>query len=475
MTDMCGLIDKKQIRKKRSRDITALDTNSAEKRLRAYHTETTILDVNDHCLLTILAYLNENDLCHVRNACTRFVSLSEGAFLSICKTRKNNFRAYCENSELRRIVCNFGHLFESCMFTSISDSVDLDSGLHFQYVNVDRNFNSGILQRLTHLTSLTLDDVNVDSEIIGVIHRAEHLNDLSLYCTYDSSCGNKSRNVSIQTKKSSLTYLQFDEQVPPLNTFIEFLQFNPKLLSLSLPSDIPSNYIRHIEKHSNQLVELYFFTRQNSKSISIRIQKLLSNLQNLKQVTFSGSGFNYSNRSAKPFVDAVKNAQNISRLRFDELTFNKSSIEIISTMKNVRRLELSGIFNCSETEFVSLVTSLSMLVSLTLSFEDSSHHHNRDVNFNTLKEIVTFGKRLKYLEMNSVKGIRISETDFGDLVQVLKERGEDEIRLTITIEGCRSTTSFDVPMPVQKSNENYLRIVYTTDIFCECRASCSDA
>lgn len=115
MANNCKSTDKKMVRKRRSEDPATLDNNSMKKRLRGYRPKISLLDLNDHCLLTIFENLNEVDICHVQNVCKRFVPLAESTFRNIRRmnSEQNIFRMGYSESEIRRIAYKFAHLINS--------------------------------------------------------------------------------------------------------------------------------------------------------------------------------------------------------------------------------------------------------------------------------------------------------------------------------------------------------------------------
>lgn len=129
MANKSKIADKEVIRKRSINDSSASD--SIEKRPRTHRTDTTLLDLNDHCLLTIFENLNEIDICHVQNVCRRFVPLATSAFTTIRRRSPEKMisKLRYSNSELRRMIYKFGELFDWTSLTAIESILVLRSSL----------------------------------------------------------------------------------------------------------------------------------------------------------------------------------------------------------------------------------------------------------------------------------------------------------------------------------------------------------
>lgn len=273
-----GEIAEKKVTRKRciQNPTTALDTNSTKKRLLPlrscrYRSSTTLLDVNDDCLLIIFGKLNEIDVCQVQNVCTRFVPLAETAFRNIRERypdpdERNIFELNLPRSDLRRVVYKFGHLYQSCRIYG------------------SEHIRSDIMQRLTHVTCLTLTDasMSIDGELLLAIYSAVHLKLLSINCAHFTKFLTHSSLENLK-EKSSLQRLFFQDALPPLNQFIDFLRYNQQLVCLGVPANVPLDYIDQIIKHAKQISEIQFFFENKSSPHNPYFHKLVGNLKKAKR------------------------------------------------------------------------------------------------------------------------------------------------------------------------------------------------
>lgn len=443
--------DEKQSGKRLATSRTTMDAASIKKRLRAYQADAPFLNLNDDCMVTIFEHLSQIDLCHVRNVCRRFAPLAETAFEYVLKRKPEwNKIVMAETdwyklimnesstSDARRIVYKFGHLFRS--------------------IHVVGNTDSNILQRLTEITSLTLERVTIDRKMVRALSAVTHLKTLDLVdCTF---LINKD-NTSLSYKSLLLTRLTFQKVLPPLYVFTKLLQCTQRLRCLGLPIDLPDGYIKDIGKHAKKLPELIIFVNDNS--VAATVPNMLGILKSVKKLTVSGH--KTLGMCATTIIDGIKpNLPQLIHLEVKGFSFTRMTFNSMSEMKNIRHLTLMGMFTCEKTEFVSMVASLPHLSNLTFSLESccSLKCERRDVEFNVMKDIVEAGTELNVLKLLCVRELRIDEKGYAKLLDAVKSASRKE-KLAVEIAGCGKTTSFDVPMHVQKTNEPYLRIDYSVD------------
>lgn len=454
MDDTCGHFDKKIVLKRRATSLPALANDSIKKRLRGNRSHTSLTDLNDDCLLAIFENLNRIDICHVQNVCKRFDSVAETAFHSRLKRNKNWAKIGMRESrsETRRILYKFGHLFEKLIINGTCDS--------------------DILQRLTQIKELHLQQVNIDWKMICVLHAAEKLSLLFMTkCKFVSNNGGKRRRVSakdLHTTITPLNHLIIREQPPPVHVFNKMLQYNKRIQGLGLPLNVSKKFLSHIVNHGQQLTRLHLYAKNSNR---MEILKILGDLKNLRELVIDGC--DECTMSAKPLVKHIQErALKITNLYLYELTFDEETLEIIGEMKTLRLLTLTGAFYFDKTMLVPLVASLPLLISVTFSFLRCVSHNCRvrNVYFDTLNDIVAAaGKELNSLTLDGVREATIDEKGYAKLLKTIKN-GNRKKRLSITIIGCTATTSFDVPMHVQKADEKSLRIAYIADTDCKCHS-----
>lgn len=449
MDDICEFVDKKEKPKRRAESPPTLDAVSIKKRLRGYQTEEPFLHLNDDCLMGIFEHLTQVDLCHVRRVNARFDPLVERVFRCALKKKPdwNKFEMAESTSDTRRIFYNFGHLF--------------------QWFHAIGNTDDDIFERLPQITSLTLERLNIDWKMIRKIHGIQCLKTLDLVnCTFDH---HPKINTAPNIKYSTLQRLTF-QTLLPTRIFSKLLQYSQQLRCLGLPIDVPESYNDHIQKYGQKLTEFILFANDNF--VSSTVPNVLSDLKNVKRLTLSG--YRTLGAPATSFLVSIKNnASQITHLEIKEFTFKKPAIDTISELKSLQHLTLTGMFDCEKTEFVSLVTALPLLTSLTFTLDSccSLKCHSRDVNFNVMKSIVEAGKELNVLKLLHVRLIRIDGKAYAELLKVLEKRVRKE-KLLIAIDGCGSTTGFDVPMHVQSANEKCLEIGYDVYKGCSCNDDC---
>lgn len=411
-------------RKRRTRALDSPDADSIKKRLRANRCNTGLLDLNDDCLLAIFEKLNGIELCHMQNVCKRFGSLTEGTFRSLLKQNPEWASSDIGGPECdtRRIFYKFGHLFATF---HVHSDIDYD-----------------VLQRLTELTIL-----NVVSGRITT-----------------------SSSKRLRVKRSPLQRLTFSDKLPPLSIFKKMLQSSQQLQCLGLPLSVSDKYIPHIQKLARQLTELDFHTPVNS--VGPELPTLLRYLKNLRKLIITGS-MTRSINSAKPILESIKhNIPGLIHIELKEFMLRKQYLQIVSQMESLQHITMMGIFDCLKSEIVSMVAALPSLITLTLAFENccSPNCRSRNVDFGIVKDIVEAGKKLNSLKFVDAIEMRIDGDGYAKLLDILKGNNRTE-RLTIAIEGCRKTTTFDVPMEVQKANDECLRIDYDVEGRCRCSLS----
>lgn len=446
MGAICELVDTQEYRKRHIESPSASDVSPIKKQTSEYSGTDSLLVLNDDCLLSVFEHLSQSDLCNVQNVCRRFAPLAETAFRSNVIRRPDwvQFQPVNSMPNRRRIFYKFGHLFRS--------------------FHAWGKLDSDILQRMTHLTRLTLLRVALDSEIVGVIHSAKHLEVLNMYhCDFENeSSGNSSKSVNV------LRRLTCQDQLPPLHTFSEFLQYNQQLNRLGLPTGIPESYVRSIVQHAPQLTELVLFI---TKYQTTAIIELISNLKALKMVTINAPADMISpllnTHRTKLLVGMQETNPGITDLQLNDFVFDSDVMTIISKMKNLQHLALKGKFVCLENDFVSLVASLPCLNKFTVSFKSCTIGHQREhvtFTFDTLRDIVDAGSNIDFLSFRYARDIHIDEMGYAELLDILK-RDIRKQKISLVIEGCKLTTSFVVPKCVQRKN---LEIDFTKNKSCGC-------
>lgn len=434
-------------KKRRSIAIT-LDSVSSKRRLKS-HPEGSFTNLNDHCVLAIFEHLNQMDLCHVQNVCRRFVPLTEIAFKSALKKNPHwtRFKMDESISDTRRVIYKFGHIYETVSF----------------WCKVD----AAMVQRLTNVTTLSLVRNNIDWEMIKVVRASEHLRTFGVVdCKFIDNNGD-SISKGLDKRNSILQRLIFYDQLPPISMFSEFLEHNQQILCMGLAGDFSEDYIPYILQHAQQLNELNFFTKNNS--LSTKTFDMISNLKNLKKLMV----VDFEIMTADGLVEGIEQkAPNLIHLELKNIIFKTSTLKTISRMKNLQHMTLSGIFGCVKAEIVLMVASLLYLKTLSLTFQNcaSPRCQSRYVKFNTLKEILEAGKQLNLIKLLGVREVTIDEKGYEQLLDVLQKDNRNE-RLLIVIEGCRATTSFNVPLYVQSANVKCMRIDYEVDQYCLCKLS----
>lgn len=444
-------------RKRRPANIASTNANPINKRLRSYNNGS-FLHLNDDCLLGIFEHLTRIDLCHVKNVCDRFAPLAETAFRLNLRNKRcwANYKMERTNSDTRHVFYNFGHLFKS-----------------FQvYSKID----SDILERLTQMTSLILVNSEIDWKMTRAIYSAEHLKILDMvsckfvgdfgHNTPGNSCNivhNTSENSSqsLHNKDASLVRFILQQTLPPLHTFKNILQRNQQLRCIGIPIDIPEEYISNILIHAQQLSELVIFT---NGSDSRRIYQLVSRLRPPKLLAFNG---NVSLERVSPLLQGIKQTtSDVSLLILSDFFVDEQAIELISQMKNLRHVVLKGKFACLVTEMVSLVASLPLLNNFSISFKScSTRYQNVDFTFDHLKHMVKVGRELDFLKILYARSIRINGEDYAELVDLLQKYNR-KLKLSIKIQGCKLSTSFDVPMHVRRAD---LKVEYFKNVACICK------
>lgn len=428
--DNCESADQKFNRKRGIINFATMDISPIK---RLNHSSENLLDLNDYCLLEILEKLSHIDLCHVQNVCRRFVPLVESAFRRNIKTIKgwNKFHITSTTPNNRRVSSKFGHYMHS-----LNAWIALD--LH-------------ILEQLTQLRQLTLLHVTIDWSMVDKIHSAKHLQVLKMYyCKFIERKTERNLSKNLRENNSPLFWFSCQDKLPPLDMFTEFLQFNQQLRGLSLPNTIPQTYISQIQLHAPQLTELLVF---NNSSTDSNTNHLIRNVNNLKWL-FISSREQRNAYDTPLFRGMVTTSSTLTHLKLKDFAYDKKVFKVIATMKNIHHLELRGRFLNVASHLVTMVAALPRLHSFILSFE-SCWQYDRSINCNidvyTLKAFIEVGKELNRLCLVGIKGIEIDEEAYKELLYAVR-RGNRS--LSIAINGCKFTTSFNVPLNVRQTDLN---------------------
>ncbi|XP_055314995.1 uncharacterized protein LOC129575419 [Sitodiplosis mosellana] len=472
MGDNCGIIEKQTVKTKRNRVLSILNPNSVKKRRRGHHMishATTLLDLNDDCLLTIFGNLKAIELCHVANVCKRFGPLAESAFRTTHKSdqfiRLRFDEGSCTKSELRRIICKFGHLVT-------------------YFFGTGRQLELNLLERSNNLRKLWLDEVIIDCKIAKpIFQRVEHLqlfdckfvgnrsdiskdlfeayNNLELLM-YSSMEGVRPYGLERNYK---LATLLFRNCVPSLSSFIQFLRFNKQLLCLGIPGDITDKYVSGIIKYGKQLTHIFLFVKEGI--VSAETFERLGNLKNLRKLNIR-SLYLCPSKSATTLIDgALRMNIPLSCLETHSFAIDSTALRSISKLETLVYLNLGGRIYCSKTEFMSLLVSLPLLNEIILTFAYPSPN-NQDMSVIILITLIECGKQLNRIELIDVQKFRINEESYAKLLEVVKSSGRKE-RLSVIFIGCKFTTSYEVSNAIQRNNQMYLKIDYSISTSCCCK------
>lgn len=436
--------------KRRAATSATSDTINLKRRLPAYRQPETLLDLDINCTQIIFEHLTPIDLCRMQDAFPHLAELADRAFKNVLQMKPSwsKFEMGASTSDASCIFKHFGHLFRS--------------------LHVCGSIGNDTLKRVTQLTSLVLENVNIDGNMVQKLYTGMDLESLDfINCKFVISRGGNSRR-----KNSSLLRLTFQQTLPPLTFFAALLNNSERLQCLGIPIDLPADgYIQHIRNYATEglgskgVTEFMIFVEDSSHNSTI--PNVLSNYRHLSKLSVTGR--NTLNVCATPLLDSINQiVPKLDHLEMKGFTFKASALQMLSKMKNLRRVAVRGMVNCETNELVSMVASLPLITNLTLSFEGccSLKSAKPNVSLSVVKDLVTAGKELNCLQLLHVSGMQIENKLYSELVELLEGANR---KMAVAVVGCGSTSSLDIPLNVRRSNVRHWIVDYGSDGVCGCK------
>lgn len=333
-----------------------------------------LYDLNDDCLLEILARLSVLDLCAIRYTCKRFDALAEYFFNMVYKSLNlNNFNIVGEyrlltEDETKTILTTFGKQIDS--LTVNADSFASESNQVLQIINEycgDRRFH------FFKMVKFVIDEESVD--------RCSRLWSNVQQLTLDKCCADDQIIEKLLKKCTDLTHLEIIRQMdidgrcllqefPQLEGFSlrsndnfdpicmnTFLQKNPQLQTLSM---IGCNFVDDeifeiIADNLINLETLYIRVVHVTSAFETNINNLLR-LQNLRKLEF--------NCGLRPIVSFITGLAMTNRIESLGISSAELTPELSSALNNLKNLKVLKFISMYDGNLKSIKPIAQQLIKL---------------------------------------------------------------------------------------------------------------
>lgn len=410
---------------------------------------TTILDLNDYCLLDIFRLLSPLDMCSVFDTCKRFRTVAE--IHSKNFYRSNELVLSDQQKSSLRMLCKFGTIVKKMKIELLNS-----------YHQHGKTIFSMIRKLKPKLEKLTLAETNYDfraaltlSPLLGSVRqlRIEYVNNDS-GCDIDYSCdilsesaikellrackiveefsfgarmsvmGSRYQGIFLQQKFKQIRSLEiYDVLDFDVNNLKIFLKLNPNVQRISLKRCICLDRFRAFDlaeyAPNIEVVELGFSENDHllhANSICIPMANVVSRFERLKCLVLDTCHTDVTDLIAKI---AKRNTITQLSLVNVRLKINEGLAAAFTNMTNLTVLRLHIIFYFDDADFFkNLCTNLVKLEELHLAKTMIKHEH--------IADIVEHSHNLRKLYFPSFERVGdnvLNEDTYSNLVQI--RRGKD--------------------------------------------------
>lgn len=393
--------------------------------------------LNDFCWLQIFDKLSLTDLCNVANVNKQFKKVAMMSFsgrYAVFYYPYDLIESKSYQSQMRRVLCNFGHLIKSLRLKDSYCSGPIE-------MNVISKYCAGTLLKLTLKLVLDLD---CDS----AMPLFESLIVLKIDC-YGCFNGNA---IALFKECKKLRIFKIVE-VPSTEVVSEIVQHYPNLKELYI-HDIKLNLrtMFAILKLNPQIKKLDTFNDKATKAICLIANKLekLEELILRYELNEFDSSYAYLHEIGKlkslkvlelqrmkdkfvPAIDALKNVP-LERLKWFNCPSNLQFIDNILKLKTLKSLTLSPIPSHFDVWLTKLARQLPLLENLELVFI-----YGKDAFFTTdgLKSLIGTSLKLNSLSIHTHHSHLFNQQFYDSLLKVIRKRSNTKM-FTLTIEGSAS-------------------------------------
>lgn len=423
-----------------------------------------LLRLNEKCLTKLFKYLDAETFATMANTCKRFRITAEKVYPEMHKEFK--FTGLHGNSEMRRVIRKFGQFITSFDAGDAhfygADSIDVEAIVKYCRPNLRKlslvqakikcNVIKPLFPQLTDLSFDMCDFVGDANDLFENCPNLEHL--FFEPGTENDSCAFLVRNYS------KMDGLAIDCAYPAYMIVYPMLKLNPQIKYLTLMALADDHFISHVVECTKNVERLRIRPHVMAKRPQGQTKGGLVQLAKLKKLTHFTMDVGYEEYAELigPLADAFSKANvPLEKLDFCDVYIDSKDIKSINKLKTMKRLLLNEMRNVKETDLISLTANLPLLVELQLYF---GYGIDKVITVDGLVEMIKNAKHLGFLALMGIRNLRIDQEAFEKVLNAVQIQQEE---LTIHINGCKTTTSFNVPENIQKANAKRLVIVHEED------------
>lgn len=363
---------------------------------------TVFLHLNDDCLRVVFSYLNFQDLCHVKETCSRFELLADESFrrkYSRCEFKYSlEYCKSCEFTPSRTLRC-FGklmhglHVFrikgvhatdywteivENC--TQLKNLAICECDLEgFQLIQTPARVNS---QKIRHLKLKNC--WGNDDQYTRIVTYFADVKKLEIWSSAQEISGTFLARHFPRLRSLTLQYVSANENLD------KFIRFNPQIEAL-FAEQLNDDQVVTIAENWNNIRSLSILCDASSANYTEKIARL-GRLARLKKLQF-----NYCGRS---IAAAIGKLAETNLLEFLGLTHGKLDIELclaLCKFSRLKTLKLVGVRQIHANLLEELMTGLNLkdihfinCNDLTFAAVAVAIKHSRSL------ENITFGNTADY-------------------------------------------------------------------------------
>lgn len=399
--------------------------------------KTTLLDLNDDCLMALFSWVSPLDMCTVRKLCSRLKNLTEDYFGRNHRfIQFDNVDSEMKNGELLKLLSSFGQQID-VLTVDASNSKKLSSKLddfckkhnlqHLKLVRFvfDEDFIRDRFELFVNVDKLTLDDCR-STVLCG------SLDDLVKKCTtlkhLELLRGTQVSGTFLEQTYPMLQGLNVNS-IATLDSslFQFFVAMNPQLEELKIVNcrglgrGLDNNIFDMIGNHLVELKSLTLRCNWNTSEYAKNMMSLLQ-LPKLQELEIE-----CHEKEIVQFVTRLSDKNQMESLGLKSVKMTENMINALGQLKSVKKLKLDKIV---ESVNSGSIQSIAVQLPILKQFHVSS---SVSLTFDDIVELVENATKLEDLMITSCPSIiPFDEAQFNRLVETCAKRA-NKLRLTVHI------------------------------------------
>ncbi|XP_031627814.1 uncharacterized protein LOC116343737 [Contarinia nasturtii] len=402
------------------------------------------LKLNEDCLNAVFEYLDVESLCRTADVCNRSRLISEQVFKRYYRNVWRNY--YGKQSELRRVLCKFGHLITTSkafsivyadnVYLTFDDYVKYSTNLESLTLSKQRITCKGLATLIPRLKYLELDNCTIDYEDWETVFKECTKLEVLIFKM------NTSGEFLVQTFPKLIKLEIECVRVSPA-TLASILRLNPQIKQLCTLAICHDAIIDAIVENALDLEELKIYYPYGPKESRIRliwslrkgsIEGLLK-LTRLKKLTLLHLDIMYVEYTdLKPIPKLMEALSNenipLEKLELQEFSIDSDDIVSLTSLKTLRYIKLAKVVRMTDADLIALTAELPLLSSLHFNFP---FENAASITGNGLFRMVQLGNQLEHVSLDGNCKIEVTTKSYQALLKA-GQSADRQKKIAINIE-----------------------------------------